>query len=78
MRQLCAVSLYPGDAMVVYSDGLLDSVADGVALDERHVEELLAGVPQSGAQALVDRLWAAVSGAELRDDVAIMALRPSG
>jgi serine phosphatase RsbU (regulator of sigma subunit) len=72
------VTLAAGDAIVVYSDGILDATTDGVALDERHVEELLAGVPQSGAQALVDRLWAAVSGAELRDDVAIMALRPSG
>ncbi len=71
----CAVSLAAGDAIVVYSDGILDATTGGVALDERRVEELLSGAPQCDAQGLVDRLWGSVQGAELRDDVAIMALR---
>ena len=73
----CAVSLAPGDALVAYSDGILDAVIDGgTALDEQRVEELLAaGTPHADAQALVDRLWAGLRGTDLRDDVAIMALR---
>jgi sigma-B regulation protein RsbU (phosphoserine phosphatase) len=71
----CAVTLAAGDAIVVYSDGILDATRDGVALDEQHVERLLAGAQQSDAQALVDRLWTGLRGMVLRDDVAIMSLR---
>jgi sigma-B regulation protein RsbU (phosphoserine phosphatase) len=71
----CAVSLAAGDAIVVYSDGILDATTGGVALDEQRVEALLSGASQSDAQGLIDRLWGSVQGADLRDDVAIMALR---
>jgi len=71
----CAVTLAAGDAIVVYSDGILDATTDGVALDEQHVEQLLAGAQHADAQALVDRLWTGVRGMVLRDDVAIMSLR---
>ncbi|MEA2155545.1 MAG: phosphoserine phosphatase RsbU/P [Solirubrobacteraceae bacterium] len=72
----CAVTLAPGDAIVVYSDGLLDSALDGADVDEEQIAKLLAGPPHAGAQALVDRLGRALGGMErLRDDVAIMALR---
>jgi sigma-B regulation protein RsbU (phosphoserine phosphatase) len=72
----CAVSLQPGDAIVVYSDGLLDSEIEGVPVDEQHIIDVLAGAPHAGAQTLVDRLGSALSGMDrLRDDVAIMALR---
>ncbi|MEA2151630.1 MAG: phosphoserine phosphatase RsbU/P [Solirubrobacteraceae bacterium] len=72
----CAVRLEPGDAIVVYSDGLLDAEHDGVVVDEHHLATLLAGAPDADAQMLVDRLWQTLGGVDrLRDDVAIMALR---
>jgi sigma-B regulation protein RsbU (phosphoserine phosphatase) len=72
----CAVRLEPGDALVAYSDGLLDAEHDGVEVDEQHLAELLAGAPDADAQMLVERLWHALGGVDrLRDDVAIMALR---
>lgn len=75
--QVCRVELGPGDAIVVYSDGLLDTEIDGVRLDESRVPELLAGTAGASVQALVDRLMHAVrgNGRRLRDDVAILALR---
>jgi serine phosphatase RsbU (regulator of sigma subunit) len=72
----CAVSLAPGDAIVVYSDGLLDSNIDDIPVDEHHIAHMLAGSPDASAQTLVDRLGHAMKGMDhLRDDIAIMALR---
>jgi sigma-B regulation protein RsbU (phosphoserine phosphatase) len=74
----CAVSLAPGDAVVVYSDGILDFENGLPEVDEQHIAGLLAGTPHASAQTLVDRVWRAVGEmGRLRDDVAIMALRRS-
>jgi sigma-B regulation protein RsbU (phosphoserine phosphatase) len=71
----CAVVLQPGDAIVVYSDGILDGDVDGAEVDEQRIAGWLAGDPQAGARALVDRLGRALDGVRLRDDLAVMALR---
>jgi sigma-B regulation protein RsbU (phosphoserine phosphatase) len=69
--------LAAGDAIVIYSDGLLDVEIDGRRVEEEEIRRLLQGPPGAGAQALVDRLRGALLGIDrrLRDDVAIMALR---
>ena len=67
--------LHPGDAIVIYSDGILDARIDGGRMEEEDVVALLSGSPgAAGAQALVDRLRDALVGVPLRDDLAIMAL----
>ncbi len=72
----CAIALGPGDAIVVYSDGVLDLQSDTSELDERRIARTLGGRPPASAQELVDRLWQAVHDTgELRDDIAIMTLR---
>ena len=73
----CSISLGAGDAIVIYSDGLIDTEIDGMPLDESVVARLLAGTAHASAQALVARLADAVRGNDrpLRDDVAILALR---
>jgi serine phosphatase RsbU (regulator of sigma subunit) len=73
----CEVDLDPGDAIVLCSDGILDTEIDGIRVDEPRIVGLLSGVPEASAQALVDRLMHALQTIErpLRDDVAIMALR---
>jgi len=75
--ETCELTLNPGDAIVIYSDGILDAQIDGIAVDEQHLVELLTGAPRASAQALVDRLAGALRGIDgsLRDDVAVMALR---
>ena len=73
----CEVRLAAGDAIVVYSDGILDTEIDGARIDEPRVGELLCGPPAATAAELVGRLQGAVrrSEAPLRDDVAFFALR---
>jgi sigma-B regulation protein RsbU (phosphoserine phosphatase) len=78
----CELDLGPGDAIVMCSDGILDTEIDGIRVDEERLVELLSGAPQASAQGLVDRLMQALGAIDrpLRDDVAIMALRrtPAG
>jgi serine phosphatase RsbU (regulator of sigma subunit) len=73
----CSVRLNAGDAIVLYSDGILDTSTDGVRADEQRIADLLEGPPQASAQALVDRLVLALGRVDgpLRDDVALMVLR---
>jgi len=71
-----AVTLGCDDAIVVYSDGILDTTIDGIRVDEQHIAALLSGTAHTSAQALVDRLRNVLPAMDgLRDDVAIMALR---
>jgi len=72
----CEIELAPGDSIVIFSDGILDTELNGMPRDEHRVPRLLAGPANAGAQTLVDRLGGAVRGiGRARDDVAIMALR---
>ncbi len=75
--ETCATSLDPGDAIVLYSDGILDTQIDGVRVDEQRILGLLSGTPQASATDLVARLVHAVRSLDrpLRDDVAFMVLR---
>lgn len=75
--QTCQIHLHPGDVIVLYSDGILDTEIDGVRVDEDHIATLLSGTARASAQTVVDRLEQALRRIDgrLRDDVAIMALR---
>jgi serine phosphatase RsbU (regulator of sigma subunit) len=78
----CEVELALGDAIFVYSDGILDTEIAGVRVDEDRLAGMLEGAPDASAQALVDRLVDELQRIDrpLRDDVALMALRrtPAG
>jgi serine phosphatase RsbU (regulator of sigma subunit) len=73
----CEVTLGLGDAVVICSDGILDTHLDGRRADEQRIAQLLAGSSEASAQDLVDRLTHALDGVDrpLCDDVAILALR---
>jgi phosphoserine phosphatase RsbU/P len=52
----CELRVDVGDDLVVYSDGILDAVIDGVPVDERRISEVLAEVPHASATDLVGAL----------------------
>ncbi len=74
-----AAEVEPGESVVLYSDGVLDTMSD----DRRHfgepsLIEVLRSRPAADAAELVDRLDRALldfQGAEQRDDVAVLVLR---
>ena len=76
----CEVRLDAGDALVVYSDGILDNAVDGVPVDERRIMAVLSGALHASAADLVDRLLRSMRRIDRRprDDVAFMALRRVG
>lgn len=73
----CQVSLSPGDAIVICSDGIYDTEIGGARVDEQQVADMLTGIARVRAQTIVERLTDALrtTARPLRDDVAIMALR---
>lgn len=78
--QTCELRFDVGDALVVYSDGILDAVIDGVPVDEQRISDVLAEVPHASATDLVGALLGSMRRIDraLRDDVAIIALRHVG
>jgi serine phosphatase RsbU (regulator of sigma subunit) len=74
-----AVTLGPGDALVFYTDGVIESrPAAGGVLDERRLAELVATCRGRGADAIAARVEEAAvlsQGGKPRDDIAVLVLR---
>ena len=73
----CEITLGLGDAIVVCSDGILDTTLGGIRVDEQLVVELLSGRSHASAEDHVARLIGVLRDADrpLRDDIAIMTLQ---
>jgi hypothetical protein len=65
--------LGPGDALILYTDGLTEAAAPAVWTPER-LDAVVAGARGRPAQGIVEHLAAAVEG-PLRDDLALVAMR---
>jgi len=73
-----AVTLEPGDALVFYTDGVIESRGDATVLDERRLAELVATCAGTGADAIAARVEEAAvlsQGGRPRDDIAVLVLR---
>lgn len=71
-----SITLGPGDAIVLYSDGILDVDLAGAPIDEERLARLLAGWSGTSASDLIAPLRGALEDLDkpARDDVAILAL----
>jgi len=72
--------LEPGDTLVLYTDGVTEARADGVALGEHGLREVLGELELRAASAArivetVERAAVARQEGEPRDDIALVALR---
>jgi sigma-B regulation protein RsbU (phosphoserine phosphatase) len=72
-----SVDLSPGDALVFYTDGVIEARGDG-GLEEERLTALLAGCAGKGADAIaacVEEEAIRSQGGRPRDDIAVLVLR---
>jgi sigma-B regulation protein RsbU (phosphoserine phosphatase) len=73
-----SAALAPGDALVLYTDGVTEARRDGEMFGEERLRALLAGLAGRPADELVEQVERAVvahHGGPLDDDLALLALR---
>jgi sigma-B regulation protein RsbU (phosphoserine phosphatase) len=79
--QTCQIALQRGDAIVLYSDGLLDIQLNAARTDEQWLADVVCSASDTAAPQIIDRVTGTLKRLDLslRDDVAIMAIsRPAG
>jgi serine phosphatase RsbU (regulator of sigma subunit)/PAS domain-containing protein len=70
--------LAPGDALVLYTDGITDARAPERVIEPQQLHDALHAIPAGSAQRIVEQLAALAVGKEgtpPRDDIALLALR---
>jgi PAS domain S-box-containing protein len=75
------VLLSPGDAVVLYTDGVTDSAAPTRILDSSSLADAVGPVAALSADEIAERVMGAAlsgTGAEPRDDIAILVLKVPG
>ncbi len=69
------LDLWPGDALVLYTDGVIEARTEDGLFGEERLGEALRPAAAQGAQSIVDSLRQALSPpVSLRDDVAVLVL----
>jgi serine phosphatase RsbU (regulator of sigma subunit) len=73
--------LEPGDALVLFTDGITEARAPERVIEPEELNRALGAMPADSSQRIVERLAALAMGSEgtpPRDDVAVLALRARG
>jgi len=77
-QAFAAFDLGPGDALVLYTDGVTDERGDEDEFGETRLHEVLSELTGTGAQRIADGVVEAVVGfrsGQPKDDVAILAIK---
>jgi PAS domain S-box-containing protein len=72
------LSLRPGDALALFTDGMVDASADGERFGEERLSAVIAQAPTRGAEEMAEHIAGAVLDFETgspRDDRALLVLR---
>jgi serine phosphatase RsbU (regulator of sigma subunit)/PAS domain-containing protein len=73
--------LEPGDALVLFTDGITEARAPERVIEPQALHDALGAIPPGSAQRIVEQLAALAVGKEgtpPRDDIAVLALRARG
>jgi PAS domain S-box-containing protein len=76
-----SIELEPGDALILYTDGVTDARAPERILDTDDLAELVRGCAGAGAAVLAERIERTVSeglAGEPRDDIAVLVIEAQG
>ena len=76
-----SIDLRPGDALILYTDGVIEASPLDDAFGPEHFASFVAGCAGAGAAAIARRIEEAaleIQGGTPRDDVAVVVLRVSG
>ena len=73
---VCTVRLDPGQALLLYTDGLTETPVDGTQFGEHGLTELLTTGPAPTAHAIIDRVVERITTFDPapKDDIALLAL----
>jgi sigma-B regulation protein RsbU (phosphoserine phosphatase) len=70
-------TLGPGDAIVLYTDGVIEARVGGDLFGQQRLHDVLRPLAGAGAQELADAIVTAAEhhGAEANDDIAVLVVR---
>jgi PAS domain S-box-containing protein len=77
----CSLALSPGDALIFYTDGVIEGRGASVQLDEDGLRRLISECAGAGADEIAARIEDAAVAAQdgsPRDDIAVLVLRVAG
>jgi serine/threonine protein phosphatase PrpC len=75
------LELGPGETLLLYTDGLPEAGRRERHLDEQQLAAVCAAAAGAGLEEMLDQLEQGAierAGGRMRDDIALLALRPSG
>ena len=75
MLDVRSFALHPGDAVLLYTDGITEARKGDVMLDNDGLRDVFGGLARRPAQQILDGILAHLANYEVRDDVAAIVVK---